>query len=112
MGGDLVRRYRIVAQKPRELHLPTAFAGKPADTGAWPLNQCRVQIGPPFCRRQSPNRPRPYSMPDINVSRESSIDPWNQACNGEATEMCEYDSPCRGRYAEFAAPLSHMPIAT
>jgi hypothetical protein len=65
LGG----RYRMVAQEARELNLPRPCSRQPADTRAWPRHQRRMEGGPPFSRRRSPNRPSPYSIPVIGYSR-------------------------------------------
>jgi hypothetical protein len=43
-----------------------------------------MQIGPPFSRRRSPNRPSPYSIEAIASSRESMKNSRNQPRDGSA----------------------------
>jgi hypothetical protein len=43
-----------------------------------------MQIGPPFSRRRSPNRPSPYSIEAIASSRESMENSRNQPRDGSA----------------------------
>jgi hypothetical protein len=48
----------LVAKKARELNLAsTASLRQLANARAWPCNQRRMQIDPPFSNRASPNRP-------------------------------------------------------
>ena len=53
--------HRRVAQETRELHLPRPPSAQPTDTATRLFNQGRMQDGPPFSRRRSPNRPSPNS---------------------------------------------------
>ena len=62
------RRHRPVAQKARELHLPRPRPAKPPDARTRPTHQCGMKMGPPFSSRSSPNRPRPYSTQNIDLS--------------------------------------------
>jgi hypothetical protein len=64
----LLRRHRGIAQQPRQPDFARPVPTKPPHThaAASNLNQPRLQKRPPFCRRRSPNRPRP--IPTIAVA--------------------------------------------
>ena len=51
-----------------------AVAAKATNTGAGPRHQRRMQSGPPFSRRRSPNRPSPYATLAISTSIDSLAD--------------------------------------
>jgi hypothetical protein len=70
-----------------ELHLPRPRTGQPADARTRPLHQRRVQQGPPFSSRKSPNPPTVkspsiaiFSTADTPAQRFRPIDPRQERC--------------------------------
>ena len=70
----LLHRHRPVPQQTREPHLPRPRSPKSADARPGLQHQRRMQQGPPFCSRRSPKPPRPYSIPDIQLSARCASD--------------------------------------
>jgi hypothetical protein len=74
MQRHLCGRHRPIVKKPAKLHLARPIAAKATDTRARPRHQRRVQPGPTFSRRRSPNRPSPYATLAISTSIDSPAD--------------------------------------
>ena len=68
MQRYLFVRHRPIVKKPAKLHFARPTTAKTTDTRARPPHQRRVQPGPPFSRRRSPNRPSPYATTAIDAS--------------------------------------------
>src|SRR3981189_3893112 len=62
---------RVVKETP-EPHLLRSTSRKPSDTTTRSLDEGRVEGGPPFSRRRSPNRPSPNSMAAISAANQRS----------------------------------------
>jgi hypothetical protein len=80
MLRHLRRRYRPIVKKPAKLHLARPVPAKSTDTRARLCHQRRVQPGPPFSKRRSPNRPSPeiatiYASIGFLADRESRFAP-------------------------------------
>src|SRR5204863_4151551 len=76
----LAAGHGAIAQEAREPYLLGATSGEPPDLTAGPLDKRSVEVGPPFSRRRSPNRPSPNSLvmaPPENHRPTQGISPAN-----------------------------------
>src|ERR1700754_3168935 len=77
MARHLRNAHPPVAQKTREPDLVRSLPGKTSNERTRPSNQGRMQHGPPFSRRRSPNRPSSISI-DLtlqNIPEENQPSP-------------------------------------
>src|SRR5439155_13438812 len=73
VAHHLASRHRVIVQEARKPDLLRPPPRKPPDTRAGPLDKGRVQGGPPFSRRRSPNRPSPNSIATSTSANQQSI---------------------------------------